>query len=188
LHAAEAAVTASQAQRQTQARADSELRSSAIHASLTPTIWLDLSVAALVLTASSGVPGLALGRRFWRRSGSRESSGDRRRASGSARGDRRPRGAAIETRTLPGPLPELSLHLRLDPLAAFFLLPLYLLGVAGTLYGTRYWKQSEHPENGRKLRLWYGMMVAALAGVVLAADGFAFLMAWEVMALSAFSW
>ena len=95
-------------------------------------------------------------------------------------------GARSRRATLPGPLPELSLHLRLDPLAAFFLVPVYVLGAPGTLYGTRYWRQAEHPENGRKLRLWYGILIAALAGVVLAADGVAFLIAWEIMALSAF--
>jgi len=153
---------------------------------VTPTIWLDLSVAAIVLTASSGVPGLALGRR----SGAAQGLASLLVIVGSLLGALAAvavlAGAAIETRTLPGPLPELSLHLRLDPLAAFFLVPVYLLGVAGTLYGTRYWKQAEHPENGRGLRLCYGMLIAALAGVVLAADGFAFLMAWELMALSAF--
>ena len=167
-------------------RAETESRSIAIQASVTQTIWLDLSVAALVLTAASGVPGLALGRR----SNAAQGLASLLVIAGALLGELAAiavlGGAAIETRTLPGPLSELSLHLRLDPLAAFFLVPVYLLSVAGTLYGTRYWKQTEHPENGRALRLWYGVLVAALAAVVLAADGFAFLMAWEVMALAAF--
>jgi hydrogenase-4 component B len=94
--------------------------------------------------------------------------------------------ASSETTTLAGALPEITLHLRLDPLAAFFLVPVYVLGAAGSLYGERYWKQAEHPENGRKLRLCFGLLIGALAGVVLAADGVAFLVAWEIMALSAF--
>ena len=95
-------------------------------------------------------------------------------------------GGSIETSTWVGALPELPLHLRLDPLAAFFLVPVYVLGAAGTLYGARYWRQADHPENGRRLRLCFGLLIASLAGVVLAADGFAFLLAWEIMALSAF--
>jgi hydrogenase-4 component B len=95
-------------------------------------------------------------------------------------------GGSIETSTWVGALPELPLHLRLDPLAAFFLVPVHVLGAAGTLYGARYWRQADHPENGRRLRLCFGLLIASLAGVVLAADGFAFLLAWEIMALSAF--
>ncbi|HXV36243.1 MAG TPA: proton-conducting transporter membrane subunit, partial [Myxococcota bacterium] len=92
----------------------------------------------------------------------------------------------IETAQLAGVLPELALRLRLDPLAAFFLIPIHVLGAVGTLYGLRYWRQADHPVNGRKLRLCFGVLIAALAAVVLAADGVAFLLAWEVMALSAF--
>ena len=36
------------------------------------------------------------------------------------------------------------------------------------------------------MRLYYGLLVAAMAAVVLAGDALAFLIAWEVMALSAF--
>jgi len=93
---------------------------------------------------------------------------------------------STETTTLAGALSELTLHLRLDPLSAFFLVPVYVLGAAGSLYGERYWKQAEHPDSGRRLRLCFGLLIGGLAGVVLAADGVSFLLAWEVMALSAF--
>jgi hydrogenase-4 component B len=149
-------------------------------------MFLLLSLAAIALTALSGVPGLAFGRR---------SAGGQRIATllsllGALLGS----GVAlvaliegrVETLTLAGPLAALPFHLRLDPLAAFFLLPVYVLGGAGTLYGARYWRQAEHPSNGRQLRLCLGLLVAALAGVVLAADAIAFLFAWEIMALSAF--
>ncbi len=95
-------------------------------------------------------------------------------------------GGAVEVASARGPLPEFRLHLRLDPLAAFFLVPVFGLGAASTLFGTRYWRPAEHPDDGGKLRLWFGILVAALAGVVLAADAVAFLFAWEIMALAAF--
>ena len=143
---------------------------------------LDLSLVAILLTAMSGVPGLALGRRSGRGPGHREPAARRRR---TARRARRHWSAlmegVIETSISEGALPELTLHLRLDPLAAFFLVPVYVLGAAGTLYGARYWRQAEHPENGRKLRLCFGVLIASLAGVVLAADGVAFLFAWEII-------
>jgi hydrogenase-4 component B len=95
-------------------------------------------------------------------------------------------GAPAETLRLPGAMSGLSACLRLDPLAAFFLLPVHVLGAAGSLFGLRYWRQEEHPLDGCRLRFFYGLLIAAMAGVMLAADGITFLIAWEVMALSAF--
>ena len=147
---------------------------------------LELSIAALALAALSGVPGLAWGRR--------SSTGQRVASCLLLAAALLGVGAALtvlvrvssETAVLPGVLPALALHLRLDPLSAFFLVPIYLLGAAGGLYGERYWRQVDHPESGRKLRLCFGILIASLAGVVLAADGASFLIAWEIMALSAF--
>jgi hydrogenase-4 component B len=74
----------------------------------------------------------------------------------------------------------------LDPVSRAFLLPVFIMPALGTIYGLGYWKQSEHPGNGRKLRLFYGLMPAAMVMLLLAHDGVLFLLAWEVMALSAF--
>jgi hydrogenase-4 component B len=147
---------------------------------------LDLSLVAILLTAVSGVPGLAFGRR----SAVGQGIASLLLIAGSLLGALTALVAltrgVVETSSFLGALPELALHLRLDPLAAFFLAPVCVLGGAGALYGERYWRQAEHPENGRKLRLWFGVLISSLAGVVLAADGVAFLFAWEIMALAAF--
>ncbi|MGE4298020.1 MAG: proton-conducting transporter membrane subunit [Desulfovibrionaceae bacterium] len=79
-----------------------------------------------------------------------------------------------------------ALALRFDPIAAVFLLPLFLVAGAGAVYGLRYWPHREHPANGRKLRLFYGLIAGALALVFLARNGILFLTAWEAMALSGF--
>jgi len=150
------------------------------------TTGLDLCLAAVLLTAASGVPGILCG--------SRSPVGQRIATllmiAGALLGALTALVALAlgtsETASLSGALPALELHLRLDPLAAFFLVPVYVLGAAGALYGEGYWRQAEHPDSGVKLRLCFGVLIAALAGVVLAADGVAFLFAWEVMALSAF--
>src|SRR5207248_4981218 len=73
-----------------------------------------------------------------------------------------------------------------DPLSAFFMLPICIVGAAGSVYGLSYWSQKNHPRTGQRLRFCYGLLVAALILVVLAADSIAFLLAWEIMALSAF--
>jgi len=81
---------------------------------------------------------------------------------------------------------DISLHVGVDGISALFLLPIFLIGLLGSIYGLRYWKQSEHPENGRKLRVFYGLCVAGMALLVIARDSVVFLVGWEFMALSAF--
>lgn len=78
------------------------------------------------------------------------------------------------------------LALGLDPLSAIFLLPLFLVAATGSVYGLRYWPQQEHPANGRKLRLFYGLISGAMILLFSARNGILFLMAWEVMALAGF--
>ena len=76
--------------------------------------------------------------------------------------------------------------MRLDAIAAIFLIPIFLVSALGSVYGLEYWAQADHPENGRKLRAFYGFVTAGLAGVAVAANSILFMFAWEVMALSAF--
>jgi hydrogenase-4 component B len=73
-----------------------------------------------------------------------------------------------------------------DGLSAFFLLPIFLISAVGSAYGLAYWRQTDHPETGRKLRLFYGLLTACMALLVIARNSVLFLAAWEGMALSAF--
>ena len=82
--------------------------------------------------------------------------------------------------------PQSSFAIAADPLAALFLLPVFTVPMLGSVFGLGYWKQSEHPSNGRRLGLFYGLLAGSMALVVLARDGVLFLVAWEVMALSAY--
>jgi hydrogenase-4 component B len=74
----------------------------------------------------------------------------------------------------------------LDALSAFFLAPVFLVSGLGAVYGLGYWPQSEQPHTGRGLRLFFGLLTAAMVLVVVARNSVLFLVAWEVMALSAF--
>ncbi len=74
----------------------------------------------------------------------------------------------------------------LDDLSALFLVPIFCISALGAIYGLEYWSQGRHPGNGRKLRLCWGLVTAGMASVVLARDAVVFLMAWEVMAISAY--
>lgn len=43
-------------------------------------------------------------------------------------------------------------HISMNGLSALFLVPVFLVPMLGTIFGLEYWKQCEHPPNGRKLR------------------------------------
>jgi hydrogenase-4 component B len=82
--------------------------------------------------------------------------------------------------------PQSRLAVAVDALSAFFLVPVFLIPMLGSIYGLGYWKQAEHPANGQRLNLAYGVLAGAMALVVIARDGMLFLIAWELMALSAY--
>ncbi len=85
--------------------------------------------------------------------------------------------------TLPIGLPWLGAHFRIDPLAAFFLVVVNLGGAAASLFALGYGRHEESP--GRVLP-FYPAYLAGMNIVVLSADAFSFLVAWEFMSLT--SW
>src|SRR5271157_617659 len=83
-------------------------------------------------------------------------------------------------------LPGAEFSVAMDGLSAIFLVPVFLISLLGSIYGLGYWKQTDHPDNGRKLRFFYGTLTAGMALLVIARNSIVFLFGWEVMALSAF--
>jgi hydrogenase-4 component B len=86
----------------------------------------------------------------------------------------------------PWPLPGGVTAIHLDALSAFFLFPVFVVMGAGSIYGQGYWSENENPNNGRKLRFFYGALTAGLALVMIAGDAWSFLIGWEFVGLSAF--
>jgi len=84
---------------------------------------------------------------------------------------------------LPIGLPWLGAHLRLDSLAALFLVVVNLGGCTASLYALGYGRHEHSP--GRVLP-FFPPFLAAMNLVVLADDAFTFLLTWEFMSLS--SW
>ncbi|BCR03681.1 hydrogenase [Desulfuromonas versatilis] len=87
---------------------------------------------------------------------------------------------------LPWPVPGGELALGIDGISALFLFPLLLIAAAGSLFGLGYWTRRHHPRGGRRLRLFYGLITAAMLLLLVARNGLLFLVAWEIMALSGF--
>jgi len=89
------------------------------------------------------------------------------------------------TMVLPIGLPDLPFHLRLDALSAFFML---LLGGAAfgiTVYASGYFRSMAAGPLAL-LALWYHLFLAGMVTVLLADDAYAFMVSWEVMALSSY--
>ena len=76
--------------------------------------------------------------------------------------------------------------IRVDGISALFVIQIFLISALGSVYGLGYWKQSEHPRDGRKLRLFYGLITAGMALLVCARNTMLFMAGWEIMALAAF--
>ena len=73
-----------------------------------------------------------------------------------------------------------------DLLSAWFLIPIFLVSGCAALYARTYWSADNYPGSVRKMTFFFGMMTAAMSGVVLARDSISFLLAWEIMALAAY--
>jgi len=148
-------------------------------------VFLDVTIFAIVLAAVSGLPGLFLPRT--------SVSGERMAAAlmalaalaglaGAAGGLSGHGGPAL---FFPWPAAGNGL-VGLDPLSAFFLVPVFVMGGLGPIYGLGYWPQRRHADNGRKLRAFWGTLVAGLGLLLIGRHAMSFLLGWEVMALSAF--
>lgn len=145
-----------------------------------------LVLAAAALLALSGVPGLFLPR------GSRAGEGISvgLTLAGASLGLA---GATLALVGAPGAgfdgawsVPGARLLFRVDPLSAFFLVPVCLLNALGSVYSLGYWAATARPENAARVRAWYGLLAGSLALLLGARDAVLFLCAWEGMALAAF--
>jgi formate hydrogenlyase subunit 3/multisubunit Na+/H+ antiporter MnhD subunit len=86
-------------------------------------------------------------------------------------------------RVLPLGIPWLQTRLRLDTLAAFFLVVVNLGGAGASLYAIGYGRHEQAPQ---RVLPFFPAFLAAMNLVVLADDAFTFLFAWELMSLA--SW
>ena len=93
--------------------------------------------------------------------------------------------ASPQTVVLPLGLPDLPFHLRLDPLSAFFLAVLGAGSAAVSWFSAGYFRSSGGTSPGL-VCLQYHVFLAAMALVLLADDAYAFMVAWETMALASF--
>lgn len=94
-------------------------------------------------------------------------------------------GLPSATYSIEWPLPFGPAVLSVDKLSLLFLLPLFLVTGCVAVYSLAYWPARKQA-GSTGLTLFIGLFAAAMVVVVSARSGVLFLMAWEVMALSAY--
>jgi formate hydrogenlyase subunit 3/multisubunit Na+/H+ antiporter MnhD subunit len=90
-----------------------------------------------------------------------------------------------ETAVLAIGLPDLPFHLRLDALSAFFLALVGIASAGISIFAAGYFRKGEGTPPGL-MCLEYHVFLAAMAIVLLADDAYAFMVSWEMMALSSY--
>jgi formate hydrogenlyase subunit 3/multisubunit Na+/H+ antiporter MnhD subunit len=94
-------------------------------------------------------------------------------------------GESAETAVLIIGLPDLPFHLRLDSLTAVFVLLLGFAAAGISIFAAGYFRKGEGAAPGL-MCLQYHFFLASMLMVLLADDAYAFMVAWEGMALSSF--
>jgi formate hydrogenlyase subunit 3/multisubunit Na+/H+ antiporter MnhD subunit len=94
-------------------------------------------------------------------------------------------GAPAEQITLLIGLPDLPMHVRLDALSRVFLVLLGSASVGVSLFASGYFRKGEGTAPG-VMGLQYHVFLASMGFVLLADDAYAFMVAWETMALSSY--
>src|SRR6202451_3284208 len=94
-------------------------------------------------------------------------------------------GHVTEQHVLPIGLPDLPVHLRLDGLSGVFLVLLGGASAGISIFAAGYFRQGEGTAPGL-LCLQYHLFLASIGFVLLADDAYAFMLAWETMALSSY--
>jgi len=147
---------------------------------------ISLVIAAVVLTASSGLPALAL--RRWPVLAQRLACATM--CAGALLGIAGAVLALVAAEppelSLPWATPGGAFALRVDGLSALFLLPVLAVPALGSVYGLAYFPQVGRGARAIRLQLFYGLITGAMALVLVASNAILFLVAWEVMALCGF--
>jgi len=86
--------------------------------------------------------------------------------------------------TLPGPLPGIALTWQVDGLSIFFGLVIATISIVTSVYAVGH---GRHQHSFRGSAALYAAFIISMLAVVVAADAFTFLLAWETMSLVSFA-
>lgn len=94
--------------------------------------------------------------------------------------------SAGERWLIPWGLPFGAAEFGIDPLSAFFLIPVCIITACSSAYSLHYWPAEENPATARRLALFTSLLTISLVVILIARHAIVFLMAWEIMALACY--
>ncbi len=83
-------------------------------------------------------------------------------------------------------LPDLPFHLRLDPLAGFFITVVGILSFVVSIYSIGYVREISKQRPISRLVIFYALFLAGMFMVIIADDALFFLISWELMAAASY--
>ena len=83
-------------------------------------------------------------------------------------------------------LPDLPFHLRLDPLAGFFITVVGILSFVVSIYSIGYVREIIKQRSISRLVIFYALFLAGMFMVIIADDALFFLVSWELMAAASY--
>jgi hydrogenase-4 component B len=95
-------------------------------------------------------------------------------------------GGPVESMRAAWGVPLGAFVVEVDALSAFFLVPIFVLGALAAVYGRAYMRDVDAERSLGPAIFAFNVLLASMALVVIARNGVLFLVAWEVMALSAY--
>ena len=84
------------------------------------------------------------------------------------------------------PLPFGSVSFGLDPLSAFFLLPLLGISLISSIYGVRYLEKTFHGKNTAPAWFFFNILIASMFLVLVSRNVPMFIVSWEMMSISSY--
>ncbi|MBI3072637.1 MAG: hydrogenase [Deltaproteobacteria bacterium] len=92
-----------------------------------------------------------------------------------------------DARALDGILPIGRIAVGIDPLSAFFLLAVFVVSGLAALYAFGYFAPHRaHTQNTAPTFFFFNLLIASIAGVVIARNGVIFLVLWEIMSIASY--
>lgn len=95
-------------------------------------------------------------------------------------------GGSLSLRSSPSPIPYGEFFIEIDPLTAWFFVPMLLLSALCAVYGVGYWRAWQGRRALGPAWFFYGALVFGMALVLMARNAVLFLYAWELMAIASF--
>ncbi len=96
------------------------------------------------------------------------------------------RAGAVLALRLPWSVPGGSFHIEIDPLSAFFLIPIFGLSALAAIYGAEYLGSWRGRRSVGPAWFFFNLLVIGMALVATSRNAVLFLIAWEVMSIASF--